>query len=297
MHVAVLRQEIINFLAPKPGENFIDGTCGSAGHTLAILEKNQPGGKILCFDWDNDALARARKITEAKNKKLLERVIFINDNYANITRVVRKNNFGPVTGILLDLGMSSEQLAESGRGFSFLKDEPLDMRYSLKQKLTAREIINQWDQRALEEIFQKYGEERRAREISRIIIKNRKLKPILTTRELIDTIALVIPKKFQYARIHFATRIFQALRIAVNDELENLQRFLPQAINILTKEGRLVIVSFHSLEDRIVKRFFQQQAKEEKIQILTKKPVVPTFDEIKINPRSRSAKLRAALKI
>jgi 16S rRNA (cytosine1402-N4)-methyltransferase len=193
--------------------------------------------------------------------------------------------------------MSSEQLAESGRGFSFLKDEPLDMRYSLKQKLTAREIINQWDQRALEEIFQKYGEERRAREISRIIIKNRKLKPILTTRELIDTIALVIPKKFQYARIHFATRIFQALRIAVNDELENLQRFLPQAINILTKEGRLVIVSFHSLEDRIVKRFFQQQAKEEKIQILTKKPVVPTFDEIKINPRSRSAKLRAALKI
>ena len=297
MHVAVLRQEIINFLAPKPGENFIDGTCGSAGHTLAILEKNQPGGKILCFDWDNDALARARKITEAKNKKLLERVIFINDNYANITRVVRKNNFGPVTGILLDLGMSSEQLAESGRGFSFLKDEPLDMRYSLKQKLTAREIINQWDQRALEEIFQKYGEERRAREISRIIIKNRKLKPILTTRELIDTIALVIPKKFQYARIHFATRIFQALRIAVNDELENLQRFLPQAINILTKEGRLVIVSFLSLEDRIVKRFFQQQAKEEKIQILTKKPVVPTFDEIKINPRSRSAKLRAALKI
>ncbi len=297
MHVAVLTKEVIEYLAPQPGQNFIDGTCGAGGHSLAILEKILPGGQLLCLDWDNDAIGRAQAKIAAKNAKWLQQVIFINDSYANLAKVIAQKKFGPVNGVLLDLGLSSDQLAVSGRGFSFLADEALDMRYSLANELTAAAIINQWDQVSLEKIFKEYGEERWAKKISQAIIKNRKQKPILTTTELVGVMTQAVPRKFQYGRTHFATRIFQALRIAVNDELGNLQRFLPQSLDSLENGGRAVIISFHSLEDRLVKNFFREQAKTGRVEILTKKPQVPSPQEIAQNPRSRSAKLRAIKKI
>ena len=297
MHISVLRQEVIDALAPESNQNFIDGTGGAAGHTLAILEKNAPGGKVLFFDWDSEAIARAKEIIAEKDAEFLKRVIFINDSYANIAEAVKKEKFAPVHGILLDMGMSSGRLEASGRGFSFQRDEPLDMRYFVSQELTAREILNQWDKLAIQEILQDYGEEPFARKISEEIIKNRQIKPILNTAELVGFIAKAVPKKFQYGRIHFATRTWQALRIAVNDELGNLQRFLPQATDILDKGGRLAIISFHSLEDRIVKNFFRNLYKGGRAELLTKKPITASEDEIDKNPRSRSAKLRAIKKI
>ncbi len=297
MHIPVLRQEIIDMLSPEPGQNFIDGTCGAAGHTLAILEKSYPDGKVMCFDWDSEAIGRAKEIVAAKSVNLLERVIFVNDSYVNIAEVVKAENFGPVQGILLDLGLSSDQLANSGRGFSFLKDEPLDMRYSVKQELTAREILNHWDKQEIARILKEYGEEPLARKISEAIIKNRKIKPILNTLELVGIISRAVPRQWQYGRIHFATRIWQALRIVVNDELGNLQRFLPQAMDVLTGGGKLAIISFHSLEDRIVKNFFREQAKRAVASVLTKKPIRASEIELEQNPRGRSAKLRAIKKL
>ncbi|MBU3901378.1 16S rRNA (cytosine(1402)-N(4))-methyltransferase RsmH [Patescibacteria group bacterium] len=297
MHIPVLRQEVLDALAPEADQNFIDGTGGAAGHTLAILAKNAPAGQVLFFDWDSEAIARAREIIAAKDANLPKRVIFVNNSYANISEVVKSENFGPVQGILLDLGLSSDQLEISGRGFSFQKDEALDMRYSLDQELTAREIINLWEEREIARILKAYGEEPFARKIAGEIIKNRKVKSILKTAELVKIIASAIPPKFQHGRLHFATRVFQALRIAVNDELGNLQRFLPQALDILTQGGRLAIISFHSLEDRIVKNYFRDSVKEGKAELLTKKPIMAGEGEISQNPRSRSAKLRAIKKI
>lgn len=296
-HIPVLTEEIIKYLNPRPGENFIDGTGGSGGHTLAILKNVGKEGRVLTIDLDGRALERIKQKIAAENNFLLERLILVEDNFANLEKIVRQKNFGPINGTLLDLGMSSEQLEESGRGFSFLKDEPLDMRFSERQGLSAVEIVNQWPPRELEKILKEYGEERFASRIAKEIIRIRKIKPILRTGELVRAIALVVPKKYQHNRIHFATRTFQALRIAVNDELGNLQRFLPQAINVLVEGGRLVIISFHSLEDRIIKRFFREQKQQGRIEILTKKPIQPTPAEIQRNPRSRSAKLRAAIKI
>ena len=292
MHIPVLVEEVIEYLGVQPGENFIDGTCGAAGHTLAILEKNYPNGKVMCFDWDGESLERAKKIVADKDIKLLERAIFINDSYANLKKNVMESGFGPVSGILLDLGFSSDQLESSGRGFSFLKDEPLDMRYDQSSDLPAREIVNHWQKDEIEKIIKDYGEEPWARKISEAIVNFRKVKTILTTKELLNVIASVIPQKFQHARIHFATRTFQALRIAVNDELGNLQRFVPDAIDVLASGGRLAVISFHSLEDRIVKNFFREKAKIGQGKILTKKPIIAGEAETQINPRSRSAKLR-----
>ena len=297
MHIPVLRQEVLDALAPEADQNFIDGTGGAAGHTLAILEKNAPAGQVLFFDWDSEAIARAKEIIAAKDANLPKRVIFVNNSYANISEVVKSENFGPVQGILLDLGLSSDQLEISGRGFSFQKDEALDMRYSLDQELTAREIINLWEEREIARILKAYGEEPFARKIAGEIIKNRKVKSILKTAELVKIIASAIPPKFQHGRLHFATRVFQALRLAVNDELGNLQRFLPQAMDILTQGGRLAIISFHSLEDRIVKNYFRDSVKEGKAELLTKKPIMAGEGEISQNSRSRSAKLRAIKKI
>ena len=297
MHIPVLVREVTEYLNVQPGKNFIDGTCGTAGHTLAILAKNYPNGRVMCFDWDRESLDRAKEIIAAKGKGLLSRVTFINDSYANLSAAVSREKFGPVQGILLDLGMSSDQLEMSGRGFSFLRDEPLDMRYSLNQKLTAREILNHWREPEIARILKEYGEEPLARKIAEEIVKNRRIKLILKTTELVNIVASAVPRKFQHARIHFATRIWQALRIAVNDELGNLQRFLPQAVDILNSGGRLAIISFHSLEDRIVKNFFRDLSKNNKAEILTKKPITASGEELDKNPRSRSAKLRAIKKI
>ncbi|PJA02423.1 16S rRNA (cytosine(1402)-N(4))-methyltransferase [bacterium (Candidatus Gribaldobacteria) CG_4_10_14_0_2_um_filter_36_18] len=296
-HIPVLQKEVIDYLDPKPNENFIDATIGEGGHTAAILEKNKPNGKVLGIEIDPEILEKF---------KFQDRLILVNDSYVNLKNIIEKYNFGPIKGILFDLGMSSWHLEESGRGFSFQKDEPLDMRYdeSLKfkvqsSKLTAEEILNKWRGEELEKILREYGQERFAQGIAKKIIETRRIRPIKTTFQLVEIIKRATPSWYHHQRKHFATKTFQALRITVNNELENIKKGLEEALDVLGDGGRLVVISFHSLEDRIVKNFFSTFAKdyegqERKIEILTKKPIRPSLEEIKTNKRSRSAKLRAA---
>ncbi|NQV00610.1 MAG: 16S rRNA (cytosine(1402)-N(4))-methyltransferase RsmH [Parcubacteria group bacterium] len=292
-HIPVLLKEILKYLDPKPGQNFIDCTVGFAGHSLAILKKIKPNGKVLGIELNERVFKKLKlQISDQNN------ISVIHENFINLEKIVKENNFYPVSGILFDLGTSSWQIEKSGQGFSFQKDEPLDMRSDNKNNnLTAEEIINNWEENRLKQIFQEYGEERFSGRIARIICEKRQNELIKTTNQLVEVIRQVVPVKYRYRRKHFATCVFQSLRIAVNNELENLTKVLPQALKILQKHGKLAIISFHSLEDRIVKNFFREQAKEGNLEILFKKPVVPTEQEIEINPRSRSAKLRVAVKL
>ena len=294
MHVSVLLKEVIEYLNPRLGENFIDCTINGGGHSLEIFKQIGPNGKILGIDWDSGVLEKLESKLDNKTKKSF---ILICDNYRNLKNIVGNNNFSPVHGILFDLGMSSWQLGASGRGFSFQKDEPLDMRYSENQTLTAKEIINQWPEEELIKIFGEYGEERRARAIAREIVFRRKRGVVESTTDLVEIVRGAIPARQRFGRIHFATRIFQALRLATNEELENLSKGLEAATDVLAAGGRMAVISFHSLEDRIVKNFLREKAREKKLEILTKKPIVPDWREAQENPRSRSAKLRAAIKL
>jgi len=272
MHIPVLQKEVLQYLNPKPNENFVDCTVNGGGHAMAIFEKIKPNGRLLGIELDKEVC-----------QDFHFQFPLVNDSYVNLKKIVKENNFNPIDGILFDLGMSSWQISKSGRGFTFLKDEPLDMRYNIDNKLTAEYIVNKWPESDLIDILKKYGEERFARKIAKNIIKNR---PIKTTFQLVKIIG------GRRGRIHPATRTFQALRITVNDELNSLQKALFQAEEILSSGGRLVVISFHSLEDRIVKSFFKT-----KLDILTKKPIRASLEEIKINHRSRSAKLRAGVKL
>lgn len=297
-HIAVLKREVLKYLDVAPGKNFVDCTIGEGEHTAAILKKNGPDGKVLGIELDPELY---KKLWE---KEIKNRLILINDSYTNLEKIIKKEKFGPVHGILFDLGLSSWHLEESGRGFSFLRDEPLDMRYNLKcqtlnvkcQKLTAAEIVNEWPKSEIEKVLRIYGEERFSKRISREIVKEREIGLIETTFQLVEVIKRAVPKNYEKGRIHPATRTFQALRIAVNNELKNLKETLPQTLNVLEPGGRLVLISFHSLEDRIVKFFLKEKARKNLLQILTKKPVRPSEKEMRENPRSRSAKLRAAQK-
>jgi len=294
IHVPVLQKQVIQYLSPKSNENFIDTTIGSGGHSLEILKLTKPNGKILGIDVDPEQIKNTeRTITDIKDRK---RLILENDSYTNLKNIIKKHDFKPIHGILFDLGMSSWHLEGSGRGFSFQKDEPLNMRYDGEDKgvLTAEYIVNRWREKEIKEILEKYGDERFSGKIAREIVKSRKNKKIKTTFELIEIIKESIPSWCQKKRIHFATRTFQALRITVNDEFGNIEKGLEQAIESLDKGGRIVVISFHSSEDRIVKLFLKEKEKQGLIKIETKKPIIPCFEEIKTNKRSRSAKLRAA---
>jgi len=293
MHIPVLKKEVIDFLDIKENENFIDCTFGEGGHTTAILEKNKPEGKVLAIDQD------ILQIEKAKNQKenYKDRLILINDNFSNLKKIVEKENFKNISGILLDLGMSSWHIDESQKGFSFQKDEILDMRYNRAQEISAKEIINSWLESELEKIFKEYGEEDFSKNIAKKICDIRKEREIKTTFQLVEIIKKSVPNFYQHQKIHFATKIFQALRIATNKELESIQRVLPQALDILNKQGRIVVISFHSLEDKIVKNFFKEQEKEGKVTVLTEKPVEAEDLEIRENSRARSAKLRAIIKL
>ncbi len=291
-HIPVLKDEVIKYLDPQPNENFIDCTFGFGGHSQAILEKIKPDGRVLGIEWDGEKI---------KNQELgiknQERLKVINDSYANLKDIVEREKFGPINGVLLDLGMSSFEIEKSGKGFSFQKNEPLDMRYSKNQDLTAKKIINEWSEEDLADIFREYGQERFAKNIARNIADVRQRQPIETTFQLVEIIRKSFPRSYKFGKAHFATRVFQALRIAVNKELDNLKAVLPQTLEVLEKNGRVVVISFHSLEDAIVKIFFKQQVKNSVLRISTKKPIVAQREEIKQNPRSRSAKLRVAIKI
>ncbi len=290
-HIPVLTKEVISFLAPKKNENFIDATIGFGGHARLILEKTVPNGRLLGIDQDNIALEQAKE----NLKKYSNRIDLVNTNFSNLGLIIRDWE-KEVNGILFDLGISSYQLTSKERGFSFQEDAPLDMRMSQKsQKLSAKDIVNSWDKNRLKSIFKNYGQEPYAGKISVSIIKNRSNKPIIRTSDLLDIIENAIPTKDRVRRHHhFATNVFRALRMAVNDELNHLENALKQSVQILAPKGRLVVISFHSLEDRIVKKFFNNN---NQLEILTKKPVLPGREEIQKNPRSRSAKLRAAVKI
>lgn len=295
-HVPVLLKEVIGYLDPQANENFIDATVGEGGHALTILKLIEPDGKLIGIDLSKEVIGRIAKIKD-KNEKLKNRLILVNDSYVNLEKIVKKNHFKPVHGILFDLGMCSWHLEASGRGFSYLRDEPLDMRFNPKNDLTAAEIINFWDIEKIEEVLKKFGEEKYAHRISLAIKEERKKERIIGTQQLVDILKRTLPKNYDKKRIHFATRTFQALRIAVNNELQIIENGIEQAIRILGPGGRIAVISFHSLEDRIVKNLFKEKAKIGELNILTKKPITPCPEEIKNNIRSRSAKLRAAEKI
>jgi len=292
MHIPVLKHEILHYLNPKPNQNFIDCTFGMGGHSQSILEKNGTNGKVLGIEADKELFEKAKQENQSK------RLILVNSSYINLKQIVKKHNFKPVHGILFDLGMSSWHLDKSNRGFSFQKNEPLDMRFQTSgTSLSAQEIVNQWLEKEISEILQEFGEEQFSQRIAQAIVEYRKKELITNTFQLVEIIKQAIPKKFQRAKIHPATKTFQALRIAVNNELENLDQVLPQAVELLEKNGKIAVISFHSLEDRIVKHFFKDQAKKGIIEIIFKKPIIPGQEEIKHNFRSRSAKLRAGQKV
>ncbi len=294
LHQPVLQKEVLGYLDPKANENFIDCTIGLGGHSKAILKKNCPKGKILGIETDPELYKKLLKLN-------LNRLILVNDSYLNLEEIVKREKIGLVSGILFDLGLSSWHFEKSGRGFSFQKDEPLIMRYdwnsSENEKLTAEEILNKWSEQEIEKILREYGEEKFSKKIAKEIIRTRKTRPIKTTFQIKEVIKKAVPNWYYQQKIHPATKTFQALRIAVNNELNNLEKTLPIALKILKPKGKLVIISFHSLEDRIVKNFFRENYKKGLLKILTKKPVSPTEIEIKTNPRSRSAKLRSAEKL
>ena len=299
IHTAVLKKEVIEYLDPKQNENFVDCTIGEGGHSEDILSKNGPDGKVLGIDLDPQQIAASQWL----HVQFKDRVVLVNDSYTNIKEIVARKNFGPVNGILLDLGMSSAQLVRAQKGFSFQVDQGLDMRYNDEfNYLTAEKIVNEWPEEKIEEILKNYGEEKFAKKIAKNIVEQRKLGRIKTTFQLIEIIKDSTPSSYWTTRrrvpqIHYATRTFQALRIAVNDELENIKRVLPDAVSILAPEGRLAVISFHSLEDRIVKNFMTSEVKKGVLKILTKKPITASRDELGKNPRARSAKLRVAIKI
>lgn len=284
-HEPVLLKEVIEYLHIKPKEKYIDATIGGAGHSAAILEK---GGKILGLDLDPEAIEAAKKyLLQACPNTSWQ---LAQGNFAHLKKIAAKHNFSSVAGILFDLGVSRHQLEEGRRGFSFNSEAPLDMRMDPSLTVTAADLVNGLTQKELEELFFKLGDEHCSRQIATAICEIRQTKPITTCSQLAEVITKVRPRQ---GKLHPATRCFQALRMAVNDELNNLRAALPQAVELLKPEGRLVILSFHSGEDRIVKFFLKNQRN---LEILTKKPIEPTREEIKNNPQSRSAKLRAAQK-
>ncbi|BDI14899.1 ribosomal RNA small subunit methyltransferase H [Nostoc cf. commune SO-36] len=280
-HISVLGREVVEGLAVRPGGHYLDVTVGGGGHSRLILEAAEDV-RVTAVDQDEDALAAAKK----ELAEFSDRIQFIYSNFADY-------EFPPNTfdGILADLGVSSYHLDQAERGFSFRQAANLDMRMDRGRSLTAADVINNWDEAELADIFFKYGEERLSRRIARRIVERR---PLHTTTELADAIASSVPPKYRYGRIHPATRVFQALRIVVNDELKSLETFLDKAPNALVPGGRIAIISFHSLEDRPVKHGLRNSPL---LKVLTKKPIIAQEEEIGKNPRSRSAKLRIAQKL
>lgn len=288
-------------LNPHPGQRFIDGTVGAGGHTQAILEASAPDGQILALDTDPAALVLAHQRVAAHGK----RVHFVKANFSEMVAIASSHKFAPVHGVLLDLGLSSAQLEAPGRGFSFQTEDPLDMRYDPSSSTTATHLVNNLSQYELADLLYRFGEERRSRAIARAVVVAR---PIHTTTQLADVVARAVGGR-RGTKIHPATRTFQALRIAVNDELNMLSRALPAAVSLLAVGGRLVVISFHSLDDRIVKDFVRRESRDcicgpeqpvctcnhqSTLEIITRKPIIASSREIAANPRARSAKMRIA---
>jgi len=295
-HFPVLKKEAIDGLNIKKGDVIIDGTLGGGGHTLEIIKEFGKDVKIIGLDLDSDAIARTKKLIDSKTAN----VDFFTIGFTAMDEVLDETGIHKADKILLDLGISSFQLEESGRGFSFLKNEPLLMTMKKdpnEEDTTAKDIVNTWEEETLSDIIHGFGEERYARKIAKAIVEARKEKEIKTTFDLVEIVNNACGKYYKKSKINPATRTFQALRIATNNELINLEEIIKTGFDRLNKEGRMAIITFHSLEDRIVKRAFIKIDKMGIGKVITKKPIIPTKEELKINSRSRSAKLRIIEKL
>jgi len=302
VHVPVLLDEVVAGLQPRPGGRFVDCTVGLGGHAAAILKEISPSGRLLGIDADPDAI----KISKDKLSDYSETVTLVNDNFINLEAICERYHIHPVDGILFDFGISSLQLDTAERGFSFHLDAPLDMRFNPEQGLTASDIVNRFSEQELAKLIERYGEERRSRRIARYIVQNR---PVATTAELAQLVGQALVGSTRRGKIHPATRTFMAIRIAVNNELQNLELALKQTLNLLRPGGRLAVISYHSLEDRIVKQFMRYAASSclcppgivicrcghvPTLKLISRKVIKPTSLEIESNPRGRSARLRIA---
>ncbi len=291
-HIPVLLEEVIRLLNIEKGAWYIDATAGGGGHTQEILSR---GGNVLAIDRDQDAIEflNTRFETEIKDGRL----VVVQGRFRELGEITKKVKRKEVSGVLFDLGMSTHQIKESGRGFSFLRDEELDMRMDATQTLTARDIVNHFSEVDLYEIFRKFGEEHLARDIARAIVRTRAVNPIITTGALSSLIKEVYVQERLREKIHPATRVFQALRIAVNDELNELRSGLVKAWEVIKPGGRVVVISFHSLEDRVVKQYFLELKTQNQALVLTDKPVRVQAGEVRQNPAARSSKLRVIEKL
>ncbi len=290
MHRAVLLQETIENLKLAPGKTIVDCTLGCGGHARAILERITPDGKLIGIDRDKDALEKAAGSLENYKKN----ISFVHGNFRHLDSILREQKTGKVDGIIFDLGLSSLQLEKAERGFSIKHDGPLDMRMDRSSGMGAARLVNTLRETEILKILSEFGEERFSGRITRSIVAKR---PIRTTRQLAEIVSMAVPPKARHGRIHPATRTFQALRIAVNDELGALGEALDLAVKLTAASGRICVISFHSLEDRMVKTTFRELKEKGTLSIITKKPIAPKEEEVLINPRSRSAKLRVAEKL
>ncbi len=292
-HVPVMLKEALEGLQVKPGSVVVDGTLGFAGHSKEILKAIRPGGKLIGIDQDQDALRHARINLNAESPD----IHLVHHNFVEMDQILKNLGIKNVNAILLDLGISSFQIDSPERGFSLRKEGPLDMRMDVSSEFKASDIINTYTESDLADVLKNFGEERFSRRIAKFIVDERKKTTIQTTTHLAQIVVRALGIRGKSQKIHPATRTFQALRIVVNDELNRLALTIDRAVSLLKKHGRLAVISFHSLEDRIVKTKFRELAKEKKMQLVTKKPLYPTEEEIKINPRSRSARLRVAERV
>ena len=308
IHIPVLLKEVLEYLDPKPGDVVFDGTLGGAGHTAAIFKAIAPTGKLIAVDHDSKAISTAARLF-----KDCSNIFFSKGNFADVISIIKKFGIKNIDGFFLDIGLSSIQIDNSGRGFSYIRDERLDMRMDENNPITAFKVINEYSELKLKEIFFSFGEEKYSARIARSIVLSRRNKPIETTVQLNELIDNAIPAKEKFSkRGHPSKRIFQAIRIEVNKELENLSRAIDEGFEVLNKGGRMVIISYHSLEDRIVKnKFIDFSGRcscppglpvcvcgvKKRAEIVTKKIVIPTIEEISVNKRAGSAKLRAIEKL
>lgn len=298
MHIPVLLHEVLEILDVKAGEVFLDCNLNRAGHSIEIAQKLGSTGTLIGIDLDATALNAAGELFATLPEH--PRICLMHDNFSNIDLVLADCGMQSVDKILFDLGLSSQELDSSGRGFTFQKDEPLLMTYQsnvTEETLTAKDILNLWEEETLADIIFAYGGERNSRRIAKEIVAFRKIKEFETTFDLVECVRRATPNRFQSGKTHFATQTFQGIRIAVNDELGSLTIALEKAFSALTIGGNMAVITFHSLEDKIVKEFFKEKAKEDKLIFIHKKPIVPSREEIQHNSRARSSKLRSIQKI
>jgi 16S rRNA (cytosine1402-N4)-methyltransferase len=306
-HVTVLLNEAVDILDIKPEGIYVDGTLGGAGHSLEIVKK-LTSGKLICFDQDINAISAAKE----KLKDFMDKTILVHSNFENLREELNKLGIESIDGFLVDLGVSSHQLDVPERGFSYMQDAPLDMRMDNNAELSAYDVVNTYSEAELKRVIKDYGEENWSARIAKLIVERRATMPIRTTFELVDAIKAAIPKKMRDENQHPAKRTFQAIRIEVNRELDVIEKTLLAAVDMMNEGGVLAVITFHSLEDRIVKNVFKKLQysctcppefpvcicnSKQVVEIITRKPILPSENEVEMNPRSRSAKLRAARKL